>query len=62
MQLSLQLKSDLSNAASWLVRHPAVLRLALLAFPVAMALITALDGGDVAFACPVGGGGSGCGD
>ena len=62
MQLSFQLKSVLSNATMWLERRPAVLRVALLALPLALALITALVGGDVAFACPVGGGGSGCGE
>ena len=62
MQLSFQLKSDLSNATMWLEKHPAVLRVALLALPLAVALITALVGGDVAYACPLGGGGSGCGD
>jgi len=62
MQLSLQLKSTISNATVWLAEHPAVLRVALLALPLAMALITALVGSDVAYACPAGGGGSGCGE
>ncbi len=60
MQLSLQFESSLSKVSLWLIEHPAIVRAALIALPIALALAAALLAYSPAYACPAGSSGSGC--
>lgn len=57
MKLYTHLTSTTSSASLWLADHPAMLRMALVALPLLLALAAALMTNSPAYASPTGGGG-----
>ena len=56
-----QLTSTFSSASLWLAEHPGVVRVALIAMPILVALGAAMLAHTPVYACPVGGSGGTCG-
>ncbi len=58
---SLKIESHAVRLALWLDQNPELVRVAVIAVPVVLALALALLGHDLAYACPVAGQGPGGG-